>query len=370
MLPWERRFVRGASASRTPQLSVWAVEVEKAVSSGLACSVIDPQNAPLHGTARDVDIFASSFDQGSTIFEDVLAMLGAKYDLADRAVWRKHHSRNAAVLQHRASGARIRCHGSDPGKAHGLRSYLALLDEPSQWDAGKRDRMLAAIKYGLGKTPGSRLIALGTAPHSPVHWFGKMLLGSSCGYSQIHAARKSDPPFQRRTWCKALPSLDHLPSLERQIRSEAEDAKTNPDDLAAFKALRLNQGGSEVLESVLLEAHQWEKIEGESEPQGRPVWGIDLGTTAALSAISAYWPSGGRLVSLCAFPSLPDLRDRGLADGVGRLYTAAYDKGELMQTEGHATNIAQLLGEALQRFGAPSSHRLRQMARGRTSRRR
>ena len=56
-----------------------------------------------------------------------------------------------------------------------------------------------------------------------------------------------------------------------------------------------------------------------------------------------------------AFPSVPDLRDRGLADGVGRLYTTAFERGELILTEGHSTNIAQLLREALQRFGAPSS---------------
>ena len=355
VLPWERKFVKGCfSQSDAAAISVARGGGKSALVAGLACAVLDP-DGPLHGSRRDADVFAASFDGAGIIYEDVLSMMGSKYDIDDRAIWRKQHSRNAAILQHKASGARVRCHGSDPSKAHGLRSYLALMDEPAQWDTAKRDRMRAAIGTGLGKHPGSRLIALGTKPRDRGHWFALMLQGIACGYAQVHAAPKSDPPFQRRTWLKANPSLNHLPSLELQIRIEAKAAQKNPDDLAIFKALRLNQGGSEVLESVLLDADVWEGIEGDAERQGRPVWGIDLGTTAALSAIAAYWPQTGRLASLCAFPSAPDLRDRGISDGVGRLYTTAFERGELILTEGFATNIAQLLTEALQRFGAPSA---------------
>ena len=336
VLPWERKFVRGAfSQPEDSALSVARGNGKSCPVAGLCCAVVDPEG-PLHGRRRDADVFAPAFDQATIISEDVLAMLGEKFDIEDRATWRKQHSRNAAILEHRASGARVRCHRSDPGKAHGLRSYLALADEPAQWEAAKRDGMRAAIRTGLGKHPGSRLIALGTAPRDKLHWFGRMLRGISCGYFQVHEAAKQDPPFQRRTWRKANPSLDHLPSLEAKIRAHS------------------------------LDADRWEGIEAEAE--GAAIWGIDLGTTAALSAISAYWPETGRLHSLCAFPSVPDLRDRGLADGVGRLYTTAFERGELILTEGHSTNIAQLLREALQRFGAPSSIVCDQLARGRTAR--
>ena len=95
------------------------------------------------------------------IFEDVVAFLGDRYDLEDRKVWRKQDSANRAWLEHKATGARVRCIGSDPATAHGLRPYLALIDEPAQHEASTRDRMLAAIKTGLGKTPGSRMLSLG-----------------------------------------------------------------------------------------------------------------------------------------------------------------------------------------------------------------
>ena len=355
LLAWEKRFISGTF--RQPDdsaVSVGRGNGKSCLVAALACAVVDPAG-PLHGNRRDVDVFAASFDQGKIIFEDVLALLGERYDLQDRAQWRKQDSVNRAILEHRASGARVRCHGSDPTKAHGLRSFLALCDEPAQWEPGQRDALKAAIRTGLGKHPGSKMIALGTRPRDASHWFSRMLRGISCGYFQSHEAGENDPPFQRRTWRKANPSLDHLPSLEAKIRAHAADARRDPDELASFKALRLNMGGSEVLQSVLLSADVWERLEGDAADDGAPVWGIDLGTTAALSAISAYWPLTGRLASLCAFPSKPDLRERGLADGVGRLYVAAWERGELILTEGHATIIAQLLGEALQRFGAPSS---------------
>ena len=268
VLPWERKFVRGAfSQPEDSALSVARGNGKSCLVAGLACAVLDPEG-PLHGRRQDADVFAPAFDQATIIFEDVLAVLGEKFDIEDGATWRKQHSRNPTILEHRASGARVRCHSSDPGKAHGLRSYLALADEPAQWEAAKRDGMRAAIRTGLGKHPGSRLIALGTAPRDKLHWFGRMLRGISCGYFQVHEATTQDPPFQRRTWRKANPSLDHLPSLEAKIRAHALDARRDPDELASFKALRLNLGGSEVLESVLLDADRWEGIEAEAEPEG------------------------------------------------------------------------------------------------------
>ena len=50
------------------------------------------------------------------------------------------------------------------------------------------------------------------------------------------------------------------------------------------------------------------------------VWGVDLGTSAAMSAVSAYWPATGRSETLAAFPDKPDLLERGKKDGVGDLY--------------------------------------------------
>ena len=186
---------------------------------------------------------------------------------------RKQDSANSAWLEHRATGARVRCIGSDPATAHGLRSYLALIDEPAQHEASTRDRMLAAIKTGLGKTPGSRMLSLGTRPADSSHWFAKQLTGAGVAYAQVHAAGDDDPPFAVRTWRKANPSLCHLPSLRAKLAEEAASARHSPELLAAFRALRLNMGVEDTDVAVLLDAGLWEGIEGAAPMRGEGLLG-------------------------------------------------------------------------------------------------
>ena len=296
VLPWERRFVRGAFGVKGPAaISVGRGNGKSALVAGIATAVADP-DGPLHGNRREAVCVASSFDQSRVIFEDVLAFLRTHHDLGNRRLWRVQDSANRATVEHRQSGARVRCIGSDPAKAHGLRPALALLDEPAQHDAAKTDRMLAAIKTGMGKVPDSKLIALGTQPADEAHWFHKMLHGGAA-YAQLHAARPGDPPFQVRTWRRANPSLDHLLSLLAELRDEAAAARADPSMLAAWRALRLNLGTSDTMQATLLDAGTWDRIEGEAVPAGRCVWGLDLGTSAAMSANyllrPRVGPSGG-----------------------------------------------------------------------------
>lgn len=137
VLPWERRFIRGAfRAAGDSALTVGRGNGESALVAGIAAAVVDPVG-PSHGRRREVVCVAASFDQSRIIIEDVLALLRERHDLDDRATWRKQDSANRATLGFRESGCRIRCIGSDPGRAHGLRPALALLDEPSQWEPGR-----------------------------------------------------------------------------------------------------------------------------------------------------------------------------------------------------------------------------------------
>ena len=71
---------------------------------------------------------------------------------------------------------------------------------------------------------------------------------------------------------------------------------------------------------MLLDAETWATIEGDCTRAGPVIWGCDLGTSAAMSAIASFWPETGRLESVAAFPVEPTLAERGLRDGVGGLY--------------------------------------------------
>lgn len=353
VLPWERRFVRGAFATDDDAaLSVARGNGKSFLCAGIASAVVDP-DGPLTAPGRQVIVCAASFEQAAIIFRDVLGFLGGRHDLTG-SDWRKQDSSNRCILEHKPTGALIRCIGSDPQTAHGLRPWLVLADEPAQWPSSTRDRMLAAIRTSLGKSADSRLIALGTRSSDPLHWFSVMLAGG-CGYSQSHHARESDPPGHRRTWRKANPSLDHLPALEKRIRGEWQAAKRNPALLPSFRSLRLNLGVGDAAESLLIGADLWAEMEGIAELSGPCVWGIDTGGSAAMSAVAAYWPRTGALHCIAAFPSIPSLEERGVRDGVSGLYLTMAGRGELLCTGGRATDVPALLRIALERFGAPSA---------------
>ena len=105
---------------------------------------------------------------------------------------------------------------------------------------------------------------------------------------------------------------------------------------------------------MLVDAGLWTASEGEADASGPCVWGIDLGGSAAQSAIAAFWPESGRLECVACFPESPSLADRGLRDGCGRLYVECAARGELVTLGQRASDIPQLLQAALDRFGSPS----------------
>ena len=349
LLPWERRFIRGAFRPDVAEaaLSIARGNGKTTLLAACACAALE---GPLQEPYGQVTIIAASFEQGRILGEHVKAFMGVK--LEDRKVWRVWDTAQQFRIEHRPSGARVSIIGSDPRRAHG-RTGSFWLDEPAQWPSNTGEAMRAAVLTALGKQPG-RLIALGTRPAGAEHWFAKMLDGGA-DYAQVHAARPIDPPFQRRTWVKANPSLKAMPDLERAIRREAGRARRDPSILQSFRALRLNLGTSDVPESVLLNAATWERIEVvEAERAGPYILGVDLGATAAQSAAAAYWPETGALECFAVFPRNPDLSERGTADGVGGLYGRMAERGELLQAGEYTSDVRALLGEVLQRWGRPT----------------
>ena len=348
LAPWERKFVARAfhADTTTAALSVARANGKTTLLAGVACATLD---GPLAVQRGETVIVASSFEQARIAFEHVCAFMGDKLD--DRNRYRVWDTAQQARIEDRRTGARVRCIGSDPRRAHGLAPVLILADEPAQWPPATGEAMVAALRTAAGKQPHCRFVSLGTRPDSETHWFSKELAGAA-DYAQAHAADPADSPFRKATWAKANPSLRYLPDLEDAIRKEAKLAARDPALLASFRALRLNLGTADTERQELVSADLWTSIEGEAARDGRPVWGIDLGTTAAMSAIAAFWPSG-RLECLAAFPTVPALEERGLRDGVGRLYCDCANRGELIQTGGAAVAVNELLETALARFGAP-----------------
>ena len=354
---WQSRFINGAfkPGVSDASLSLGRGGGKSTLVGAIASACVDVDGPLVEENAESL-VIASSFSQGLLVFRHVLRFLEPsfeRYGAGGRGRFRVQDSANLATVTDRESGAMLRVLGSDPKRLHGAAPKILILDELAQWPHGQIDAMLAALETSRGKIPDSRMISIGTRAASPSHPFERMLRGGS-DYSQIHAARPNDPPFHRTTIKRANPGLDHLPDLEDAIRREAKRAKIDPASLASYRALRLNQGVSDVGVSVLVEADVWAKAEGEAPREGKPIFGVDLGSNNAQSAVAAYFPASGRLEAIAAFPMEPDLQSRGIADGVGRLYSECHRRGELITAGQHVSDIRILLETALERFGIPS----------------
>ena len=356
VMPWQKRFVRGSFAPGVGEsaLSIARGCGKSTLVSGLAAAALD---GPLVEPRGQCLVIAASFMQGIIIARHIQNFLADSLE-ADKLLpaparrWRVWDTAQQFSITDKNTGASVRVLGSDPRKAHGLAPTLTLCDEPSQWEDTSSERMLAALRTAAGKQPRSLMILLGTRPASPEHWYEKLLNGGA-DYSQVHSAGIDDPTGQRRTWIKANPSLSIMPDLEQAIRRESKLAKQDESVMASFRALRLNQGISDTAQSTLLDAQTWRDIEGDVASAGPCYWGLDLGTNASMSAVTAYWPESGRLESVAAFPTEPNLHSRGLQDGVGTLYVQGWKRAELIMTGGLAVDVTELIEEARSRFGTP-----------------
>ena len=143
VLPWQRRFIRGAfrPGVQSAALSVARGNGKTALLSGIAAATLD---GPLAVPRGETVIVASSFEQARIAFEHVLAFMDDK--LADKGRWKIWDTAQQARIECRDTGARVRCIGSDPRRAHGLAPVLVLADEPAQWPESTGERMVAALR--------------------------------------------------------------------------------------------------------------------------------------------------------------------------------------------------------------------------------
>ena len=351
-LSWQKQFINEAfkPSVTTAALSVARGNGKTALLSAIAAATVD---GPLAVPRGETIIVASSFEQARIAFEHVAAFMGPDiYRNKDR--WRVWDTAQQARIECKITGARVRVMGSDPRRAHGLAPVLILCDEPAQWDDNKSERMVAALRTAAGKQTSCKFVALGTRPASEDHWFSRMLAGGA-DYAQCHAADSEDKPFSKTTWRKANPSLARMPDLAAAIKTEAKEAKRDPSALAMFKSLRLNLGTPDVRREYLIGPDAWQAAEADVPRDGELVFGIDLGSGASMSAVAACWAGTGRLEIMAAFPSTPTLAERGLRDGVGRLYLNMADGGDLVTMGENVTAIDALLTTAFARFGVPTS---------------
>ena len=355
VLDWQRSFLDDALADGVQQagLTVARGNGKSTLIAALASAFI---TGPLQQPRAEVPVVAASYAQARIIFEHVRSFVDGK--LLPRSLWRVTDSLNWSLIEHRPSGARLRVMSSDPRRAHGLAPALCIADEPAQWSVGDGERMFAALVTSMGKIPGARLIALGTKPSNGAHWFNRLLTTDAPGVvSHVYSAPMDCKIDDEKAWEAANPSLSIMPTLWDAIRLEAAQAAQNPAMLPAFRALRLNQGVDDA-DTVqrLVEREDWMRCcILEAEARGQTIWGIDLGGSAAFSAVACYWPATGRIDVIAECGREPALHARGIADGVGTLYEQAAAAGQLHVSKSRVPQVADLVERALDLWGNPEA---------------
>ena len=348
LLPWELAFLQDVEASAGGELglSVPAGAGKTTLAAAVAAAAVA---GPLVKPRGAVVLVAASFAQACIAFDHARAFLAPWFEAApDR--WRVLRSEQNAVIEDRETGAVLRAREAAPNTLHGSAPALVLVDEPAQIGATKRDSLYSALRSRLGKIPGARLLAIGTRSDDPEHWFSRLLTRAGTTY----AADPDADPFAAETWAAANPSLAHFPALMDAYRREADEARADPSLLPAFRALRLNAGTADHEIHSLIDVERWQACECELLPArtGPMVLAFDLSGGAAMAAAVAYWPTGGRLEALAAFPELPDLAERGRVDGAD--YARMHADGDLLVMGRRVVPVNLLVDVALRQWGHPA----------------
>ena len=243
-------------------------------------------------------------------------------------------------VMHGPHGGKLQCLSGQRTAGHGLDLDLALVDE-----TGLMPNSNETLQNVFDSTAArnGRVILTGTQADSPAY---REILDRPDKSTKIHlyAADLTDDISDPAVWAKANPGLGTIKS--KAFMNDAHGKAESTGSLTAFRVWHGNMPLSPTRQ-LLLEYDQLEKAYSETAEleEGEGVYlGLDLGGSAAMTAAVIIGQDSGAIKSLAAFPSDGlDLVQRGQRDAVGLLYVKLADAGQLHQTAGAVTDIAEFL---------------------------
>ena len=164
--------------------------------------------------------------------------------------------------------------------------------------------------------------------------------GPTRRFTRLRSAPTTSPsdrsarPTRRCIACRRSP---------RQSSARSTSPRREARDLASWRTYRLNRGTPELgTREKIVTLDDWNACvyERRDLPKvtGPVAIGFDLGGTASMSALAAYWPETGLFVVRGAFGTIPDLAIRGRNDEVDDRYVVMKDRGEFRVYPGRVTN--------------------------------
>lgn len=241
------------------------------------------------------------------------------------------------------AGSRIDFLSADKHSGQAVGADLAIVDEAGLLE--ERNRQLWNSVFSCISGREGKFMAISIRGDGPM--FNEMEERSKIDpevifhdYSTALDAKLND----EEAWHQANPGLrDGIKSIKYMKRA-AKRAIDSPANESDFRAFDMNQQLTPGREMIISKA-EWDACEVAKLPPaiGAIVLAIDLGTNKSMSAIAAHWPMTHRHEVFAAFPSEPDLLERGAADGVGRRYVRMLEEGSLRIYPGRVTPVKEFL---------------------------
>lgn len=363
ILDWQRDFLERLLRAKTTEIGI-SMARGGGKTTWLAFVAAAYFIGPLRQDRGHVYLIASSIQQAFICMDHLVEALNLR-DSSRR--FQVSFSTNLSGIKDKKTGTMVKLLSSRPKSSHGIAPVLILADEPASWERNSRDAVYAALRTSLGKIPGSRLVCLGTRPDEAGHFFARLLMKPQ---SLVYAAPRFreitnsdgekeyaeiplDQLGQYEFVKMANPAIDHFPALRQTIATEFQDALSEPSLMASYRALRLNQGISDIAQNSVLDSEHVTRCEElwtglKEHRKGQYILGLDLGGSFSMSAAAAYWPLTGNCEIMAAFPADPELGKRGHLDGVGDLYLRMEAEGDLTTTPGRTVDYHYFLKAVLQ----------------------
>ena len=154
-------------------------------------------------------------------------------------------------------------------------------------------------------------------------------------------------------WHLANPGLKSGIKAIEYMRDEARRVISTPADQGSFRAFDLNLPQDPSRE-MICSVQDWKAIlrdENDLPPRdGVCTVGFDFGGSRSMTCLAAFWPGTMRLELWGAFPATPDLKERGIQDGVGGRYLQMRERGELSIYSGRVTPVGEFLKDCTERL--------------------
>ena len=353
--PFQKKFIREAFKSHvdTAVLSLPRGNGKSCLAGWIMARALTPGD-PLHEAGKEYVLVASSLEQSRIVFGFIRDTLEGSKE------YRFLDSSTRVGITHRPTNTRLRVLSSKAKSAFGLVNVpLLVFDEPGALET-VGGSMLADAVFGAQGKPNSsmRVILIGTLAPARAGWWHDLVANGTQG--SVYAQSLQGDPKKWDKWseirrCNPLTAISA--SFRAKLIDERNKARRDSRLRARFQSYRLNlPSGDE--SAMLLTVQDFEDMATRPVPErvGRPIIGVDLGSSRAWSAALALY-SNGRIECRALCPGLPSIEDQERRDNQpAGTYRALADAGVLVPATGLRVPPARRLVDLIKStWGRPAS---------------